>query len=150
MLSWQIQAEEQKCLAEQIKQIENRRSLEYQQTTLDPPLLNRHTDDQSPEKFTNEERLENPNPKFTGFFQGQANLNTGTGYYYNACTKIAFKNQPANQNLLNVSSLLNHRIQDYDQLPSPSSRYHTWNNNHNASTPRITRPQSKNHVRNFN
>ena len=29
ILSWQIQAEEQKCLAEHIKQIENKRPLEY-------------------------------------------------------------------------------------------------------------------------
>ena len=42
MLSRQIQAEEQKCLAEHIKQIEHKRSLEYQhnhrrdQIILDP------------------------------------------------------------------------------------------------------------------
>ena len=36
MLSWQIQAPEQKCLAEHIRQIENKRSLEYEQTTPDP------------------------------------------------------------------------------------------------------------------
>ena len=64
MLSWQIQAEEQNILVEHIKQLENKRSLEYQQTTPDPPLLNRHTDGQKPEKFTNEERLESPIPKF--------------------------------------------------------------------------------------
>ena len=61
-----------------------------------------------PEKCTNEERLKNPNPKFTGLFQGQANLNTG--YYYNAHTKISFENPPKNQNLENESSLLNFRI----------------------------------------
>ena len=74
-------------------------------------------------KYTNEERFENP--KFTGFFQGQANSNTGriAGYcYYNAHTKVAIerRNPPANQNLENESGLFNHRIQDYDQLPSPT------------------------------
>ena len=77
MLSLQIQAEEHKCLAEHIWQIENKRSLEYQQTTPDPQLLNRHTDDQRPKQFTKEERFENPNPKFTEFFQEQVDLNTG-------------------------------------------------------------------------
>ena len=64
-------------LAEHIEQIENKRSLEYQQTIPDPTLLNRHTDDERLEKITNEEMFENPNPKSTGFFQGQENLNTG-------------------------------------------------------------------------
>ena len=36
MLSQQIQTEEQKCLTEHIRQIENKRSLEYQQTIPDP------------------------------------------------------------------------------------------------------------------
>ena len=93
VLSQQIQAEEHKHLAEHIKQIENKRSPAYQQTTKDPPLLNRHTDNQRPENYDNEEMFENPNPTLTGFFQGQANLNIGrvTGYYYNACIKVAFK-----------------------------------------------------------
>ena len=47
MLSWQIQAEEPKCLAEHLRQIENKRSSEYQQTTPDHPVSNRHTDDQT-------------------------------------------------------------------------------------------------------
>ena len=38
-----------------------------------------------------DERLKNP--KFTGFFQGQANLDTGnmTGYYYNTHARITSK-----------------------------------------------------------
>ena len=68
MFSWQIQAEEQKHFAEHIRQTENKRSIEYQQTSSDPPLSNRHTDDHRPEKYNSEERFENPNPKFTGFF----------------------------------------------------------------------------------
>ena len=39
MLSWKIQAEEQKHLAEHIRQVENKRSLEYQQTTPEPPFF---------------------------------------------------------------------------------------------------------------
>ena len=68
VLSWQIQAEE-KSLAEHIRQIENKRSIEYQQTTPDPPLLNRHTDEQRPEKLTNEERFENPNQNLQDSFR---------------------------------------------------------------------------------
>ena len=99
-------------MAEYIRQMENKRSQGYQQTTPDPLLLNRYTDNQRPQKYNNEERFENLNPQFTGFFQGQAKLNTGrvAGYNYSACTKVAFKNQPANQNLENDISLLNHRI----------------------------------------
>ena len=97
MLSRQIQVEEQNHLAEDIKQIENKRSLEYQhdqredQIISDPPFSNRHAEDQRPEN-NSEERF--ANPKFTGFFQGQANLNTGrvAGYYYNTCTTVAFEN----------------------------------------------------------
>ena len=93
----------------------------------------------------------NPNPKFTGFFQGEANLTAGrvAGYYCNAHTKVAFKNSPANQNLESESSLLNHRIQDCDQLSSPIPPYPTYSTNQNASTPRITRPQLENYIRNF-
>ena len=140
MLSQQIQAEEQKCLAENIRQIENNRLLEYQQTIPDPPLSNRHTDDQRPEKFTNKGRFENPNPKFTGFFEDQTNLNTDrvAGFYYNAHTKIVFENSSANQNVENENSLLNHRIQDYDQVTSPTPRCPTHRDNKNTSTPRIT------------
>ena len=67
MLSQQFQAEEQKLLVEHIKQIENKRSLEYQhnqkrdQTIPNPPLSNRHTDDQRPEKYNSKGRFENPN-----------------------------------------------------------------------------------------
>ena len=67
VLSWQIQAEEQKYLAEHIKQIENKRSFEYQynkktdQTTPDPPLSNRYTENQRPEYYNSEERLKNQN-----------------------------------------------------------------------------------------
>ena len=66
--------------------------------------------------------FENTNPKFTGLFQGQADFNTGrvAGYYYNSCPKVAFENSLANQNLENGSSLSNHRIEDYDHLPSPT------------------------------
>ena len=100
MLSRQIQAKEHKCLAEHIKQIENKRSLEYEhnqrrdQIIPDPPLSNIHNDDQRPEKYMSEERFKNP--KFTGFFQGQANLNTGrvAGYFYNTCTRLTFKKSP--------------------------------------------------------
>ena len=46
MLSQQIQVEEQKCLTEDIKQTENKRFHEYQQTIPDPPLSNRCTDNQ--------------------------------------------------------------------------------------------------------
>ena len=84
MLSRKIQAEEQKCLAEHIKQIENKRSLEYllnqrrDQSIPHHPLSNRYTDDQRPEKYNSEQRFENP--KFRGFFQEQANLNTGRAF----------------------------------------------------------------------
>ena len=93
MLSRQIKAEERKCLAEDIRQMKNKRSLEYQQITPDPPLLVRHTDNKRQEKFTNEERLKNPHPKF---FLGQVNLNTGrvAGYYYYAGTKVVFEDPP--------------------------------------------------------
>ena len=74
------------------------------------------------QKYNSEDRFKNANPKFTGFFQGQANLNTGrvAGYYYNTCTKVAFKNPPAYQNLEDESSILKLRNQDYDQVPSPT------------------------------
>ena len=56
MLSREIQAEEQKHLVEHIKQIQNKRSLEYQcnqsrdQIIPDPPPSNRYNDDLRPEK----------------------------------------------------------------------------------------------------
>ena len=145
-------------MAEHVKQIENKRSFEYQhnqrrdQIIPNPLLSNRHTDDQRPEKYTPKERFKNPNSKFTGFFQGQANLNTGrvAGYYYNACTKVAFKDPPTNQNLENESNLLNQRIQNYDQMPSTTTWYPTYRDNLNASTPRMTKPQSEKNIRNFN
>ena len=39
------------------------------------------------------------NPKFTGYFQGQANLNTGKvpGYYYNTHARVTFENPLSNQ-----------------------------------------------------
>ena len=103
-----------------VLQIENKRSCEYQQTTPDPPLLNRHTDGQRIENILVKKGLKIQIQKFTGVFQEQANLNSGrvAGYYYNAHTKVAFKNPPGNQNLESGSSLLNQRIQDYDQLLS--------------------------------
>ena len=63
MLSRQIKAEEQKHLAEHTKQMENKRSLEYQynqrrdQISLDSPPSNRYNDDQRPEKHNGEERF---------------------------------------------------------------------------------------------
>ena len=40
------------------------------QTIPDSSLSNRHADVQRPEKYNSKEKFENPNPKFTGFFQG--------------------------------------------------------------------------------
>ena len=81
-----------------------------------------------PERYNSEERFENPNKIFTGFFQGQAYLNTGrvAGYYYNACTKVAFENSPENQSLESKNNFLNHRNQDYIQVPLPFPQYPTY------------------------
>ena len=129
-------------MTEHVRQIQNKRSLEYQQTTLDTPLLNRYTGNQRQEKYNSEERFENSNPEFTRFFQGQANLNTDrvAGYYYNAHIKEAFENPPANKNLECENSLFNHRIQYYDQSPSPTPWYPTYRDDQNAPTLWITRP----------
>ena len=121
MLSWQIQAEKLKG------SLESQHNQRRHQTIPDPLLSNRHTDDQRPEKYNSEETFETPNPKFTGFCQGQASLNTGrvAGYYCNTCNKVTFKNLPSNQNLEKESSLLNQRIQNYDQVSSPTPQYPT-------------------------
>ena len=79
-------------------------------SSLIPLPPNRYNDDQRPGKFNSEERLKNP--KFTGFFQGEANLNTGrvAGYYYNTHTRVAFKDPLPNQALEDETGLLNQRI----------------------------------------
>ena len=56
----EIQAEEQTCLAEHIRQIENKRFLEYQQTRPDPTILNGHTDDQRPKDIIMKRGLKIP------------------------------------------------------------------------------------------
>ena len=87
------------------------------------PLSNRQTDDQRSQNYNREERFQNPNPNFTGFIQGQANLNTGkvAGYCYNTHTRVTVKNPSANQNLEDDTSLLNQkRNQNYDKIPSPT------------------------------
>ena len=72
------------------------------------------------EKYTNEERFENQVQSLQDSSRDKQILTPGrvAGYYYNVHTKVAFKNPPAKENLEYESSLLNHRIQDYDQLLS--------------------------------
>ena len=43
-----------------------------------------------------DERIKDP--EFTGYFHGQANLNTGkvAGHYYNIHIKVTYKNPPSN------------------------------------------------------
>ena len=121
----QIQAEEQNPFEEHIKQVENKRSHEYQcnqrgdQIIPDPPSQDRYKDDQRPGKCNCEDKLESP--KFTGFFQGQGNLNIGraAGYYYNTHARVVFKDPLTEQALEDETSLLNQRIQNFDQAPPP-------------------------------
>ena len=126
MLSKQIQVKEQKYFEQHLKQVENKRSHEYQcnqmrdQIILDSPFPNRFNDDQKPGKHNCEERFENP--KFTGFFQGQANLNAGrvADYYYNTHARVAFEDSLTNQAQEDETSLSNQRSQNYDQVPPPN------------------------------
>ena len=122
MLLRHIQEEEQKHFEECLKQVENKRTHEYNHNQSrdwiipDPSSLDRYND-QRPEKHGCDERFENPN--LTGFFQGQANLNTGrvAGYYYNTFAGVAFEDLLTNQSLEDETSLLNQRILNYDQIP---------------------------------
>ena len=99
----------------------------------------KYNNDQRPGKFDSKERVKNP--KFTGFFQGQANLNTSrvAGYYYNACARVSYEDPLTNQALEDETGLLNWRIQNYDQVPPPIPQYPTYRNNQSASKPRMTR-----------
>ena len=54
-------------------------------------------DDQKSRKCNCDERIKNP--KFTGYFWGQANLATGklAGYYNNTHTRVTYENPMSNQ-----------------------------------------------------
>ena len=151
MLLRQIQAEEQKCCKEHIQQVENKRSHEYQcnqmrdQIICDSPSEDRYTDDQRPGKCDCDERLENP--RFIGFFQGQAYLNPSreAGSYYYTCATLAFKDPLTNQALEDETNLFNQWI--WNQSPP---KYPTYRDNQSASTPRMTRSHLENKVRNSN
>ena len=67
-------------------------------------------DDQRSGKCDYGERLKNS--KFTGYFQGQANIDTGkaAGYYYNTLIRVTFKQPSSNQAPDDEASLLNQII----------------------------------------
>ena len=76
--------------------------------------------------------------KPSGYFQGQANLNTGkvAGYYYNTQTKVAFEIPLKAHTLDDEKSLLNQRMRENTQVPHLDL---CGRNSQVASTPRITK-----------
>ena len=114
------------------------------------PSPNRYNDDLRPGKHNSEERFENI--RFTGFFQGQANLNTSrlAGYYYNTCTRNALEDPLTNQALEDKISLWNQRIWNYDQVPPPTPIIIPIEITKVPQPPRMTRSQLENKERNSN
>ena len=122
MLSRQIQAEEQKGLAQHIKQIENKRSHKYQhnqsrdQIIPDSPSHSRYNDAKNQESIIVKIGLKSKIHRI----QKQGNLNTSrvAGYYNNTHTRVTFEDPSSNQTSEDETSLLNQRFQNYDQVPS--------------------------------
>ena len=96
-------------------------------------------DDQRSRKCDCDERLKNP--EFTGYFYGQANINTGkvAGHYYNIHAKVTFENLPCNQ-ALDKTSLLNQRIQNRSQVPPLTNHYLAYRETPSALAPRMAKP----------
>ena len=82
-----------------------------------------------------------PMMKLSGYFQGQANLNTGkvAGYYYDTQAKIAFEIPLSNQVSDDKKTSLNQGISDYAQVPHFNNQDHTHRDNQSASTPKMTK-----------
>ena len=131
------------------RQIRREKSQSREMDSLDSKYLERHAlrepsedrhEIQRSGKHDSGEWLKHP--KFTGYFQGQVNLNTGkmAGYYYNTNTRATFKNTLSKQAQDDEVRLLNQRIQNHTQGPPLTNHYLTYRDDQSASTPRMAKP----------
>ena len=83
--------------------------------------------------------------QLSGYFQGQANLDTVkvAGYYYNTQAKVTFENQLSTQISEEKKFTKSKNVHD-TQVSPLNNQFHTYRDNEVASTPKMTKSHQEN------